>query len=59
VEQGDPRVAVGTYMMALFVLGLGTPIGEVLAPQSDEIGTLLDAENLPKRVRPKRDPQPK
>jgi transcriptional regulator with XRE-family HTH domain len=59
VEQGESRVAIGTYMMTLFVLGLGTPIAGLVDPGTDEVGTLLDAENLPKRVRPKRDPQPK
>jgi transcriptional regulator with XRE-family HTH domain len=59
VEHGDPRVAIGTYMMALFVLGLGTPIDALVDPRTDETGTLLAAEHLPKRVRPKREPQPK
>lgn len=59
VERGDPRVAIGTCMMALYVLGLGTPITELVDPRSDETGTLLEAELLPKRVRPKREPQPK
>ena len=59
VERGDPRVAIGTPMMALFVLGLGTPITQLLDPKSDETGMLLEAERLPKRVRPKREPQAK
>lgn len=59
VESGDPKVAIGTYMMVLFVLGLGTPVAELADPRADETGTLLAAEHLPKRVRPKREPQPK
>ncbi len=59
LENGDPKVAIGTYMMALFVLGLGTPVAELADPRADETGTLLEAEHLPKRVRPKREPQPK
>lgn len=59
VEHGDSRVAIGTYMMALFVLGLGTPVAELADPRADETGTLLETARLPKRVRPKRDPQPK
>ena len=59
VENGDPRVAMGTYMMALFVLGLGTPVSTLADPRTDETGTLLEAEHLPKRIRPKREPQSK
>src|SRR5258708_5233476 len=59
LENGHPSVAIGTYMMALFVLGLGTPVAELADPRADETGTLLEAEHLPKRVRPKREPQPK
>ena len=59
LEKGDPKVAIGTFMMALFVLGLGTPVAELADPRADETGTLLESELLPKRVRPKREPQPK
>lgn len=59
IEHGDSRVAIGTYMMALFVLGLGTPVADLADPRADETGTLLEAEHLPKRVRPKREPQAK
>lgn len=60
VEQGDPTVAMGTYIMALFVLGLEWSALERSAdPQSDETGTALDIADLPKKVRPKRTPRPK
>jgi DNA-binding XRE family transcriptional regulator len=59
VERGDPRVAIGTCMMTLFVLGLGTPVAELVDPRADETGTLLEGGLLPRRVRPKREPQPK
>lgn len=59
VERVDPRVAIGTCMMTLFVLGHGAPIKETVDPRLDETGTLLQAEKLPKPVRPKREPQPK
>lgn len=58
VERGDPRVEIGTYMMTLWALGFGTPIAEIIDPRTDETGTALEAERLPKRVRPKREPQP-
>ncbi|MEO7511254.1 MAG: helix-turn-helix domain-containing protein [Gemmatimonadaceae bacterium] len=60
VERGDPSVAIGTYLMALFVLGLDTEGLERSAdPQADATGTALDIAELPKRVTPKRTPQPK
>jgi len=60
VEQGDPNVAMGTYLMALFVLGLEWGGLERSAdPQADETGTALDLADLPKTVRPKRTPRPK
>jgi DNA-binding XRE family transcriptional regulator len=56
VEKGDPSVSMGVYAMALFVLGLGDALGDVVDPRRDDIGLLLDAQRLPKRVRPKRAP---
>jgi DNA-binding XRE family transcriptional regulator len=51
VEKGDPTVAMGTYAMALFVLGLGSPFAEIADVRHDDQGLLIDAERLPKRVR--------
>lgn len=56
VEKGDPTVTMGVYAMALFVLGFGSSLGEVLDARRDEIGLQLDEERLPKRVRVKRTP---
>jgi len=47
---------MGVYAMALFVLGFGAAIGDVVDPRRDDVGLLLDAERLPKRVRPKKVP---
>lgn len=57
VEHGDPSVAVGVYAMAAFVLGLGTPLADLVDARTDEEGLLLEAERLPKRVRPKTKPK--
>jgi len=58
VEQGDPKVAMGTYLMALFVLGLEWGGLERLTdPQADETGTALAIADLPTKVRPERGPQ--
>ena len=60
VERGDPTVAMGTYVMALYVLGLDWRVLEhTVEPRADVMGTDLAVAALPKRVRPKRTPQPK
>jgi hypothetical protein len=56
VERGDPAVAMGTYAMAIFVLGLGDKPFDIADPSRDEQGLLLDAERTPKRVRAKKEP---
>jgi DNA-binding XRE family transcriptional regulator len=56
VEKGDPTVAMGVYAMALFVLGFGDAFGDVVDASRDEQGLLLDAQRVPKRVHPKREP---
>jgi len=56
MEKGDPTVSMGAYAQALFVLGLGTPLGELADQGADEAGLLLEAERLPKRIMPPRDP---
>lgn len=54
VEKGDPTVSMGVYAMALFVLGFGDALGEIVDPRRDDQGLLLDTERLPKRVRAKK-----
>jgi len=54
VEKGDPTVSMGVYAMALFVLGFGDALGEIVDPRRDDQGLLLDTERLPKRVRVKK-----
>jgi DNA-binding XRE family transcriptional regulator len=56
VEKGDPTVSMGVYAMALFVLGFGDAVGDIVDPRRDDVGLLLDAERLPKRVRPRKMP---
>jgi DNA-binding XRE family transcriptional regulator len=59
VEKGDPSVAMGTYAMALFVLGLGDAVGEMADAARDQQGLLLDEERLPQRIRVKKAPTPR
>src|ERR1700677_3751387 len=56
LEKGDPGVAVGTYAVVLFVLGMIDRLSELASTRSDEVGLALDEERLPKRIeiRPRR-----
>ena len=56
VEKGDPTVSLGVYAMALFVLGFGNALGDLVDASRDEQGLLLDAQRVPKRVHPKKTP---
>jgi DNA-binding XRE family transcriptional regulator len=58
IEKGDPSVSMGAYAMAFFALGFDEALGEILDAKRDDQGLLLEAGRLPKRVRPKRTPQP-
>lgn len=58
VEKGDPAVSMGVFAMAVFVLGLGTPFADLADARVDEHGLALDAERVPKRVRPRKQPRP-
>jgi len=57
VEKGNPGVGLGTYAMALFALGLGTPLAELVDAGTDEQALLLEAERLPQRVRVRTEPR--
>ncbi|MCE5319299.1 MAG: helix-turn-helix transcriptional regulator [Parachlamydia sp.] len=57
IEKGDPMVGLGAYAATLFVLGFGTPLGELIDQRKDDTGLLLDLEKLPKRIRSKKKPQ--
>jgi DNA-binding XRE family transcriptional regulator len=54
VEKDDPSVSMGVYATALFVLGFADAIGDVVDPSPDDVGLLLEAERLSKRVRPEK-----
>jgi transcriptional regulator with XRE-family HTH domain len=56
IEKGDPAVAMRAYAMALFVLGFGEALGDLVDARRDDEGLLLDEERLPKRVRIKKTP---
>jgi transcriptional regulator with XRE-family HTH domain len=56
VEKGDPKVSMGVYAMALFVLGFSDALAQIADARRDDTGLLLEAERLPKRVRVKTEP---
>lgn len=58
IEKGDPSVSLGAYAMALFVLGFGDLLGDVVDPRRDDQGLLLDEDRLPQRVRVRKEPRP-
>jgi transcriptional regulator with XRE-family HTH domain len=57
VEQGDPTVAIGTFLMAIFVLGLDAEgLERITDPHSDTAGAALEIAELPRKVTPRRTP---
>lgn len=51
IEKGDPKVAIGSYVTVLFVLGMADRIADLVDPKNDPVGLQLEEENLPKRIR--------
>ncbi len=58
IERGDAAAGIGAYAMALYVRGVGTPFDGLIDQRHDDQGLLLDAERVPRRVRPRKDAQP-
>ena len=57
VERGHPGVGLGVYAATLYALGFGSIFDVIIDQSRDETGLLLDRERLPKRVRPRKEPQ--
>ena len=55
VEKGNDSVSIGIYAKVMFVLGLIDNIYNLAEPDNDAVGKVYDKENLPKRVRYKKD----
>jgi transcriptional regulator with XRE-family HTH domain len=51
VEQGDPSVSLGVYATILFILGLGSRLGDLAESSADSLGLQLEEQRLPQRVR--------
>jgi len=55
VEKGDNGVSIGIYAKVMFVLGLIDNIYNLAEPDNDTVGKVYNKENLPKRVRYKKE----
>jgi len=56
-EKGEASVSIGIYAKIMFVLGMIENLYNLAEPDNDTIGKIYDKENLPKRVRYKKDKQ--
>jgi DNA-binding XRE family transcriptional regulator len=54
MERGSPLVAMGTYAMALWTIGMSEDLSEVAHPDRDIQGKVAEREANPQRVRPER-----
>ena len=50
LERGDPRVSLGIFATALFVLGMHPRLADLADATHDGVGLDLEAESLPKRI---------
>ena len=58
LEAGDPGVAIGSLAMALLAFGQLDRLLAVLPESQDDIGQMVDRQNLPRRVRNGRQSRP-
>lgn len=54
LEKGDPSVGLGIVATALWVLGMHRRLGDLVAPETDQIGLQEDIRNLPRDFRKSR-----
>ena len=50
LEQGDPRVGIGAYATALYVLGMADRLADVADIANDPVGQRLSSDALPERI---------
>jgi transcriptional regulator with XRE-family HTH domain len=51
IEKGDPGVAIGSYAIVLFVMGMTDRLSDLADPRNDTVGLQLEEERLPQRIR--------
>ncbi|HWZ42924.1 MAG TPA: helix-turn-helix transcriptional regulator [Candidatus Saccharimonadales bacterium] len=54
LEKGDPAVGIGIVTTALWVLGMHRRLGNLVAPETDQIGLQEDIQRLPRDFRKSR-----
>lgn len=54
LEKGDPTVSLGVVATVLYILGMEERLADLADVRFDEVGRMIDAENLPKRIISKR-----
>jgi hypothetical protein len=50
IEKGEPGVAIGSYAIVLFVLGMTDRLADLADPRNDVVGLQLEEEHLPQRI---------
>ena len=50
MESGDPGIAMGVFLTALWTLGLWGTVTDMADPSADKVGEFLEKQRLPKRV---------
>jgi hypothetical protein len=51
IEKGEPGVAIGSYAIVLFVMGMTDRLADLADPTNDAVGLQLEEEHLPQRIR--------
>ncbi|GAM52576.1 helix-turn-helix transcriptional regulator [Mycoavidus cysteinexigens] len=51
IEKGDPKVSMGSYALALYVLGKIDELEKLIDRTNDPLGLDMMDERLPKRIR--------
>jgi len=51
IEKGEPGVAMGSYAVVLFVMGMTDRLADLADASNDAVGLQLEEERLPQRIR--------
>ena len=51
IEKGDEGVSIVAYAKVFFILGMIDRLNELMDIRFDKFGLMLEAEDLPKRIR--------
>jgi hypothetical protein len=51
IEKGNAGVALGHYATVLLVMGMVDRLADLADPKNDSVGLQLEEENLPQRIR--------